>query len=153
MSRVRDVLSELVRGGRIRGSSLKACTAEEVGSIEKHFGCVLPASYRDFLSMAGHGAGRLFRGTDIFYPRVLGLQRDAIDLFREHGKVDLLPADAKVFCMHQGYEVNFFLPGLDDPAVFQFVEGAEVVSRAWESFSDYLVTSIESHLKQWVDLD
>lgn len=152
MSRVRIAFSELVRGGGIDDGSLKGCSPQEIASVEEHFGCALPSSYRDFLVLAGRGAGKLFRGTDIFYPRVLGLQKEAEDLFRELGRLDLLPAEAKVFCMHQGYELSFFLPGLEDPPVFQFVEGADVAPCAWETLSDFLVTSIESHLKQWADL-
>lgn len=151
-SRIRSAFSELVRGERMHSDSLKGCNAEEIAKVEDHFGCSIPASYRDFLSIAGRGAWRLFQGTDIFYPRVLGLQKDAENLLCEQGMSQLLSPDAKVFCMHQGYEMNFFLPGTDDPAVFQFVEGDTGASRPWGSFSDFIETSIQDHLKQWSDL-
>lgn len=113
----------------------------------------MPAEYRCFLQIAGKSAGKIFRGTDIFYPRVLDLKDVARELLVELDAAYLLPADAKIFCMHQGYEINYFLPGSNDPPIFQFFEGQSSVSQPWTSFSEYLRTSIEDHLTQWPNLD
>jgi len=152
MSKIEDSFAALVQGGHITKDMLRGCSDEEIAALEVHFNCRLPSSYRDFLSIAGKGAGKLFQGTDIFYPRILQLQREARDLLLELNLPNLLPDEAKVFCMHQGYELNYFLPNSEDPAIFQFFEGQQAVTQPWNSFSDFIETSIESHLKHWPEL-
>ncbi|WP_277964785.1 hypothetical protein [Pseudomonas sp. RIT-To-2] len=107
----------------------------------------------EFLTIAGRSAGKVFCGVDIFYPRLLSLQFEADELLDELGLSDLLPTDAKVFCMHQGYEINYFLPISDDPPVFQFFEGQSSIAKTWDSFSSFLIASIGDHLLQWSDLN
>jgi len=153
MNSVQKSLSNIVQFGTISRQSLKGCSSKEISIIEQHFGCKLPQSYKDFLTIAGKSAGKLFQGTEIFFPNVLQLQLDAEELLDELGLVQLLPCDAKVFCMHQGYELNYFLPTSDDPPVFQYVEGQLAVNQPWGSFSEFLQASINDHLKQWSNLD
>lgn len=153
MKNVRDIFHELELRGVILESALVGCSEVDIASVEQHFGCKVPLAYRDFLTIAGRSAGKIFCGVDIFYPRLLRLKLEAEELLDELGLSDLLPRDAKVFCMHQGYEINFFLPVSDDPPIFQFFEGQNSVNKAWDSFSDFLFLSIESHLLQWPDLN
>jgi len=153
MKNVKEAFSSIVHQGVIADSSLVGCTNDEILIVEKHFNCCLPQAYKEFLLIAGKGAGKLFLGTDIFYPRVLELQFEAKELLVELGLTSLLPNDAKVFCMHQGYELNYFEPTSDDPPVFQFFEGQTEVVIAWNSFSEFILSSIQSHLGQWSDLN
>jgi hypothetical protein len=153
MSKVVEAFSAIVQQGAIEKSNLIGCTSEEIVLVEQHFACRLPQAYKDFLVIAGRGAGKLFRGTDLFYPRVLALQSEALELFAGLDLLELLPNSAKVFSMHQGYEVNYFEPTSDDPPVSQFVEGQTGVAVAWESFSNFISSSIQSHLDQWRDLN
>lgn len=153
MNQVKEAFSTLVRQGAIAEANLIGCTDEEILIIQKHFSCLLPQEYKDFLFIAGKSAGKLFRGTDIFYPRVLQLQSEAEALLSELQLTTLLPIDAKVFCMHQGYELNYFIPTSDDPPVLQFFEGQTEAIVAWKSFSEFIVTSIRSHLEHWPDLN
>ncbi|UZE31256.1 SMI1/KNR4 family protein [Pseudomonas asplenii] len=153
MSRVRQIFFDLERSGCISKDILLGCNEEEIFGVEKKFNCVLPVAYRDFLSVAGRSAGKLFFGTDIFYPGVLELDLATEELFSESGRPDFYPGEAKIFCMHQGYEILFFIPGADDPPVFQYVEGDGSITRPWSSFSDFLRGSIEDHLAQWSDLN
>jgi hypothetical protein len=150
---VKKLFDALVQQGAILETSLVGCTDAEIATIEQHFGCILPAAYRDFLSLAGKSAGKLFRGTDIFFPRVLALRAEACELMNELNLADLLPVDAKIFCMHQGYEINYFLPISNDPPVCQFFEGQSSTTQPWKSFSEFLKNSIENHLVQWHDLN
>ena len=152
MSDVVDLFASMVRRKEIPQGRLIGCIDGEIESVERHFNGTLPSAYRDFLTIAGKGAGKLFQGTDIFYPKVLELQSAANDLLMELDVAGLLPQDAKVFCMHQGYEINYFLPDLDDPPVFQFFEGQKSVSQPWNSFSEFLRYEVERHLTQWPDL-
>lgn len=149
---VNQILSNLVEEGAISSSSFVGCSASEIAAVEAHFNCDLPKSYRAFLAVAGRAAGKLFKGTDIFYPRLVQLQCEAIRLFLENGVQQTLPENAKVFCMHQGYEVNYFLPGSDNPAVYQYVEGQNSATKSWESFSEFLRQSILQHRMLWPDL-
>lgn len=153
MNNVEDAFLSIVHTGKIAKSSLVGCTDDEILKVEEHFHCHLPQAYREFLLIAGKGAGKLFRGTDIFYPRVLELQAEANELLAELELTGLLPNDAKVFCMHQGYELNYFEPTSDDPPVFQFFEGQTVAAMAWSSFSEFILSTIHSHMGQWSDLN
>jgi SMI1-KNR4 cell-wall len=153
MNRVMDAFSAIEQQGSIARKNLIGCTVEEISTVEKYFKSRLPKAYKDFLSVAGRSAGKLFQGTDIFYPRVLQLQAEANELLVELAIPELLPSDAKVFCMHQGYELNYFRPVSDDPPVFQFVEGRSEVVIGWKTFSEFIETSIQSHLLQWQNLN
>jgi hypothetical protein len=153
ISSMREIFSELEQKGVISVESTLGCSEDEILAVERHFNCILPLAYREFLVVAGKSAGKLFCGTDIFYPRVLQLQSEAKELLIELGAPDLLPNNAKVFCMHQGYEINYFLPVSDDPPVFQYFEGQSEVSQPWKSFSEFLRLSVEGHLAQWPDLN
>ncbi|WP_311970484.1 SMI1/KNR4 family protein [Pseudomonas baltica] len=153
MKNVRDIFHELVLRGVILNSTLVGCSEVEIASIEQNFGCKVPLAYREFLTIAGRSAGKIFCGVDIFYPRLLSLKVEADELLDELGLSDLLPTDAKVFCMHQGYEINYFLPISDDPPVFQFFEGQNSMTKTWDGFSSFLIASIGNHLLQWPDLN
>ena len=56
----------------------------------------------------GKKAGDYFKGTDIFYPSCLDLNKDALEILTNDGCEDLLPEDAIVFAMHQGFQFHFF---------------------------------------------
>ncbi|QXI31218.1 SMI1/KNR4 family protein [Pseudomonas vanderleydeniana] len=153
MSDVRTIFFDLERRGAISRGSLVGCNEEEILGVEKSHGGRLPRAYRDFLMVAGRSAGKLFAGSAMFYPELLQLNAAAKALFSDSGFPDLYPHDAKAFCMHQGYEVLFFMPGADDPAIFQYVEGECAVTQPWNSFSEFLSDSIEKHLAHWPDLN
>lgn len=91
----------LVQRGTISPSSMSGCTDHEIVALESYFGCTLPATYREFISIAGRRAGKLFSGTDIFHPRVLQLQSEAQILLQEIENTSIIPPDAKLFRMHQ----------------------------------------------------
>jgi hypothetical protein len=145
MSTIKEVFSAIIQKNIIAEKNIIGCDNNEISIVEKHFSCRLPQAYKDFLSIAGKGAGSLFEGTDIFYPRVLELQSEAKDLLVELRLSHLLLDDAKVFCMHQGYEMNFFKPISDDPEIFQFFEGNTDAVIAWQTFSEFIIDNINIH--------
>ena len=64
----------------------------------------------------------------IFYDDIFGLRKSAYSLLEENGlDVSLLPKNAYVFFMHQGYQFLYFITenGVDDPFVYYFTEGGE----------------------------
>ena len=150
--KVRIQLLALIEQQRLSPASLCGCTPEEIATIEQ-FNCSLPAEYLGFLAMAGKRSGKLFQGTDMLYAEILDLRPEAEELLAERNLAHLLPQEACVFSMHQGYVFNFFLPDCDDPAVFQYLEGDTFVTQPWNSFSDFLRDTIDQHLKVWPNLD
>ncbi len=152
-SEVRHLFNALGEEGAISPFNLKACSPGDVCVIEAHFRCRLPQAYKAFLEIAGRGAGKLFQGTDIYYPRLLSLQAEAIDLMAQNNLPKMLPDAAIVFCMHQGYEVNYFLPTSENPPVYQYVEGQPSPVQAWNSFSGFLAEALERHKAIWLDLN
>ena len=56
------------------------------------------------------------------------LKEWALELLGEWGKKDLLPEDAVVFCMHQGYSFYCFRESEcaeGNPMIYSFVEGPD----------------------------
>jgi hypothetical protein len=92
-----------------------------------------------YLKRIGRGAGPLLRGTDAFFPQILGLKPDARDLFKETNSGMELGPDAFVIAMHQGYQVFWFPTVMeDDPIVLMYQEGDQDVLREWDNFTAYL---------------
>ncbi len=104
----------------------------------------LPQCYVEFLRLMGRKAGRVFRGTDAFYPEILGLKNDALDLLVQNGVEDLMGSDAAVFAMHQGYQVIWMVNSDDDdPSVVMYQEGDQGLSKQWRSFTAFLRDEVE----------
>jgi hypothetical protein len=142
------IFDALVSSGGLSSSGLQGCSPDEIYSLEQHFGCHLPLEYAEFMRVAGCKAGKLFNGTDIFYPRVLGLKSEALELLDENRKKDLLPSDGIVFCMHQGYELNYMIPGAANPCVWQYIDGADQCVVGKQSFTDFVSEAIHAHLEE-----
>jgi hypothetical protein len=146
-----NVISELVRRILLLGiaspEEIQGCTKEEVEEIQAYAGVKLPAIYLDFLYTMGRGAGNFFKGSDMFYPSLLGLRKAAEELLSEEGASFSLPKDAFVFLMHQGYQFLFFrtLGCSDDPPVYHYMEGEGAPRKISRSFSRFLIESIKEH--------
>lgn len=142
---VNRIFQSMIDKGVLNRNDLVGCNAEEMDQIRAHFSVHIPAYYEEFLRLAGKSAGGLFRGSDIFFPRLLKLQKWANELLSENNEKGL-PESAMVIFMHQGYEFCFILPGKDDPSVFQYVEGQKGFSETWQKFSEFLEQSLNSQL-------
>ncbi len=143
-----DLIQGLVSTGALNPKRIQGCGPKEMDALQQHFGCALPEEYAAFMQLGGCGVGNLFVGTDIYYPRVLGLKAEAEELMTEDGVRDLLAANAIVFCLHQGYEVNYMLPGSRDPAVWQYIEGSSKCVLGHSAFSLFIQEAIQSHLEE-----
>jgi SMI1-KNR4 cell-wall len=77
----------------------------------------------------------------------MGLQEEAVALLNYNNEDFILPTDAFVFSMHQGYEFKYFKTSEgDDPPVYQYVEGnGHPPVMVWNSFSSYLTYCIAQH--------
>jgi hypothetical protein len=107
-----DVASRFEQLARRLGAS--GCSPDEVERVRVDQGVDLPWSYECFLRSMGRDSGGIFAGSELSYPEVLGLRRDAQDLLRENGSTFTLPPDALVFWMHQGYQFAF-MQGSEGP--------------------------------------
>lgn len=141
------LIDRIIRSDLARPDQIVGCSEAEIKKLETAAGLHLPASYRGFLKRMGHGAGDLFRGTDMFYSHLAGNLRPWAEKLLANERPGLrLPADAFVFSIHQGYEVCYFLAGEgDDPPIYQFVEGQGAPTRPWDNFSAFLEEGIATH--------
>jgi hypothetical protein len=107
----------------LRRQKVVPCTEKEVRRLEKTLGFPLPAAYREFLRWMGHGAGNFLRGTDCFYKCLPLLQGWATELLEENENPVVLPEDAFVFGMHQGYQFVFLRRSDgDNPPIYYYTE-------------------------------
>jgi len=148
----RKEIVSLLREYKIASDNeIRGFTELEVGQCEQSIGSPFPDQYREFLLAIGHDAGFLFQGTDILFRNVenlIELRKEAENLLEENGEAFILPFDAFVFSMHQGYEFNYFvLSEGNDPPVYQYVEGDGPPVLVWDSFSAFLRNSINSCAK------
>jgi hypothetical protein len=122
---------------------IKGCSENEIKELEEKIRHSFPTVYREFLLAAGHRAGLLFQGTDIFFGSLKGLTQDANELLEENQEPFTLPEDAFVFSIHQGYEFNYFrFSEGENPPVYQYIEGEGNSKLTWDSFSSFLSEGI-----------
>jgi hypothetical protein len=134
---------KLMWSGLASISQIRGCNRSEIREIATLSTIPLPKVYQAFLSVMGLGAGCFFRGTDIFYPDVLGCRMAAEELLEEDGSEFVLTGNHFVFAHHQGYQFMYFdlQEGSDDPAVYHYMEGKSPV-KICERFSTYLLQSV-----------
>jgi len=138
-----SIVNILIRSQIATVDDIQGCNENEIKELEEEIGHSLPIIYRKFLLDMGHHAGVLFQGTDIFFRSIKGLTQEAKELLEENQEPFILPDDAFVFSMHQGYEFNYFkFSEGEDPPVYQYIEGEGNPKLAWNSFSSFLLDGI-----------
>lgn len=142
------LISRLIESGVCQENEICGASAEEVQALSESVGVSLPSAYQEFLLAVGNGAGAFLEGEDVFISEIGNLKEEAVSLLDGNGDAFTLPADAFVFLMHQGYEFDYFIASEgDDPPVYQYVEGNGPPVKVWNSFSDFLRESIDSHAR------
>ena len=103
----------------------------------------LPDSLTSFLRIAGRSCGRLWLGSDSYYPRFLTLKESALSLAKEMGvDIPAFKEEAVVSLMHQGYVFLYLQSDGDDPPVMQFHEGYAEPEQIADSFSSFVESSL-----------
>jgi hypothetical protein len=119
---------------------LVGCTDQEIEELMADQEVArLPLSYKWFLRTMGRDAGPILRGSQAFFPQLLGMKSAGIELLSENNAKETLGPDSFVIGLHQGYQL-FWLSSVADsePAVLMFQEGERVHSRKWNNFEAYL---------------
>jgi len=129
------------------------CDEKEIEEIEMFIKGRLPKAYREFLLLMGHSCGQFLQGSDCFYKILKDLQVYAQDLLREDHNSGVLPEDAFVFFMHQGYYFLFFrLTEGDDPPIYSYLENMaqpeqSVMTKEYLCLNDFLVAEMETYIQ------
>jgi hypothetical protein len=146
---ISDSVKKLIRMRIAKPQEIKGCSDDEISTLEARYHLSLPKLYKEFLREMGHRAGSFYQGTDFFYESLFDLRESAEELLREDESRFQLPDDAFVFFMHQGYQFMYFRTANrdDDPPVFNYLEGYSVPRQAYDSFSTFLLESVEDHIR------
>lgn len=137
--RINDVVKVLVDGGVANDSDIMGCSEAEIAQVERILNVKLPAAYREFLLRMGRGAGDFYCGSDLHWPKVLGLTEAGRELVSEDEADIQLPADAIVIVMHQGYQFLFIRATEgDDPPVYHYMEYSGEFHKMSNALSKFL---------------
>ncbi|MFJ6671449.1 SMI1/KNR4 family protein [Actinosynnema sp. NPDC091369] len=133
---MRRFAAALVELGVARPGEVAGCDEDELRAVHDLAGDFpLPAHYLAFLEVLGRRAGRLFRGTDIYFPEPI----EADDYAREFAAQDprLELSGRFFFATHQGYQFYFFDRASPD-AVFMYTEGEREAQLMAPTFLEFL---------------
>lgn len=140
------VMARLVEQG-VNIQEFQPCTEQEVQELEQQLERRLPAAYREFLLIMGHGAGEIFHPDDCFYEDLPKMQRLANIMLKPYGAQ--LPDDAFVF-LFADYQFFFFRTSEgDDPPACYYMEGDDLSNgfqQPYQHYTDFLMVAIEEHM-------
>ncbi|WP_328661318.1 SMI1/KNR4 family protein [Nocardia salmonicida] len=125
---------ELIASGFATSDSIIGCDSAEIAQVHSVApeGFPIPDEYQAFLEYMGKKAGTLFRGTDLFFPRML----DAIEAAEDVSGKGLTLDGRFFFGHHQGYKVYFFKRG--SGAVYAYQEGTSEDQKLADGFIEFL---------------
>ncbi|WP_410875088.1 SMI1/KNR4 family protein [Nocardia sp. A7] len=125
---------ELIESGFATSDSIIGCDSAEIAQVYSVApdGFPVPDEYQAFLEYMGKEAGTLFKGTDLFVPRML----DAIEAAEDVAGKGLTLDGQFFFGHHQGYKVYFFKRG--SGAVYAYQEGFSEDQKLADEFIEFL---------------
>ncbi|TCJ89379.1 hypothetical protein [Nocardia alba] len=125
---------QLIGSGFATSDSIIGCDAAEIEQVRSVAPDGFPISdeYQAFLEYMGKKAGTLFKGSDLFFPRML----DAIEAAEDISGKGLALDGQFFFGHHQGYKVYFFKRG--SGAVYAYQEGSSEDQKLADGFIEFL---------------
>ncbi len=129
-------------------------TSTEIEKIESLFETSLPQFYKNFLTVYGYGGFERWTGSDYTFGWLSSMKHYANELLLENG-LDVLPEEAFVFLMHQGYQFSFFIG--DKPEIYYYnecygMENYQKVSDSFEKFTEDYPENLDNFLDSLADL-
>lgn len=130
------------------------CTEDEVHQLEQTLGLRLPLAYREFLLWMGHYAGGYLAGYDWRFEALFHLKEWALELLEENQSTEILPEDAIVFFMNQGYRFMFFrVSEGENPPVYEYSEIIKprrfrLVFQQFSEFVSYHLEEARQHIEK-----
>lgn len=122
--RVRSVVAAITDGSTASPGQLCGLSDDVIRLIESDQPARPAEAYRLFLQLIGSGAGFFLQGSDVYYPKMLGLKEAACDLLSENESPFVFENSDRVFLMHQGYCFDFLRGSGPDPEVWSYSEGS-----------------------------
>ena len=124
--------------GQIVGAS-----HQELLQLARQVGGLLPTIYQDFMSVCGRRAGRFALDIDLFFPDVLELREEVLEMLEETDSQYRLSPTALVFAGYQGGQYLLFdCKSGDDPAVFRLWDDGQEPTQVAERLSSFLVSMV-----------
>jgi SMI1 / KNR4 family (SUKH-1) len=114
---------------------------DSIDDLQEQLGLPIPDAYRDYLCIAGSSPPPALIGSDCTVNDIYDLREVVIECLEEDKNPFLLPDNAIVFFMHQGYFFYYFLADgvTDDPAVYFYRSGTtKEVTQVNYRFSDWI---------------
>lgn len=149
---IRDIhalRATLLESGIAGEEDLVGCGAGEIEALERRYGA-LPDSYRQILTLIGHGAGRLVdRGEFWIYvdqiERIPGQIQAYLDEVRaEGGEVPDIPPNAFFISARYGEYPHYVLTGGGaDGLVYVFNYDDETITKVCDSVWDWIEAFVE----------
>ncbi len=137
----------LIASGAAAPNQLLGCSDGEIERVRLDQEVErLPPIYAAFLRRMGREAGLLLRGTDAFYPAVLGIKRAAREILEEGQYARAFPDDSLVLDLHQGYMFCFFPSVMaENPEVLTYIEGDLEwhPTMRWPNYLSYLESALK----------
>ncbi|MFI2610180.1 hypothetical protein [Kitasatospora sp. NPDC018619] len=152
--RIGVVVAAIADGTTARPDQLIGLTDDGILQVEDDQRTPIAGAYRTFLAQIGGGAGRFMQGTDVYYPRILGLRTAARELLEERGSTFEFGESDRVFSMHQGYQFDFLRGSGADPEVWSYSEGEndDLPVLNFAHFTDWLRAVAEEEIPVWARL-
>lgn len=153
----------------------KGCSDQQINDLEVKLRVRLPDAFREFLKWFGAKGGLILRGSDVYYPYLIGsvwesyieegiypedisLLKFSIELLNNYGfKGEEMLSNAIVIFSHQGTAFRFINTNEgNDPPVYMFAEQGEWLKSGpilWgASFSEYLLSTLEQEVNAYKKL-
>jgi hypothetical protein len=146
-STIDELVEYLLSVGVATPDTLVPCSPAEVEEVrEARRVDRLPPQYEQFLLAMGRRSGDLLRGTTFFYPGIVELADELLEVVEENNVEHLVKPGSVLLGMHQGVELYWMD---DDPSgtTYEANETGPNPTHTWPSLLDCLLFETERHLR------